>query len=103
MLFIVIKKQNISYVNLNKLAVDSFGKNSKKVVLLLASIRSIIFEALKYKLAGPASFGGDVSSTPHSVISGYVGNLVSLFNNGFIIIFLMAILFNSDSLRFVHV
>ena len=70
-----------------------FWKNSKKVALLLAPIPSIIFAVWQYKSSGLVSFNGGVSSTSHSVISGYVGNLTSLFSNGFIILFLMAILF----------
>ena len=68
-------------------------KNLKKAALLLAPIPSIIFAGWQYKLTGLASFNGGVSSTSQSIISGYLGNLVSLFNQGFIIIFLMAILF----------
>ena len=71
----------------------NFRRNSKKVFFLLAPIPSIIFAAWQYKFSGLASFGGSVSSASHGIISGYVGNLVSLFNSGFIIIFLMADLF----------
>ena len=68
-------------------------KKSTKIFFLLAPVPSIIFAGWQYKLTGLASFGGGVSSASNGIISGYFGNLVSLFNQGFIIIFLMAILF----------
>ena len=68
-------------------------KKSTKIFFLLAPIPPLIFAVWKIKLSGLASFDGGVSSTSNSIISGYIKDLILLFDNGFIILFLMAVLF----------
>ena len=93
MTFIIIKEvDHLRRTSRQKQRVG-FWKNLKKFALLSAPMPSIIFAGSQYRSAGLVSFNGGASSTSHSIISGYVGNLVSLLNNGFIIIFMMAILF----------
>ena len=89
MFFIIIRE--IDYFrSASGQILNYFLKNSKRIALLLAPIPSIIFATWRYRLAGLPSFGGSVPSTSHSIISGYVENLITLFNSGFIVLFMMA-------------
>ena len=70
-----------------------FRKNMEKILLLIAPIPTILFAVWKVKLSGLSSFGGEADSTSHGIIFWYIENLKLLFNNGFIVLFMMAILF----------
>lgn len=93
MIFIIIKEVDYFLGTSRQTRSGYFWKNSKKIAFLLAPILPLIFAVWEIKLSGLVSFDGSVSSTSNSIISGYVRNLMSLFDNGFIILFFMAILF----------
>jgi uncharacterized membrane protein len=93
MIFIIIKEVDYFLSTSGQTRSGYFWKNSKKVAFLLAPIPPLIFAVWKIKLSGLASFDGGVSSTSNSIISGYIKDLILLFDNGFIILFLMAVLF----------
>ena len=92
-IFIIIKEIGY-FLSASKQTQNRYSsKNIGKISLLIAPIPSILFAGWQLKLSGLTSFGGAVSSTSEGIIFGYIANLKSLFNNGFIVIFMMAILF----------
>ncbi|MEM0136031.1 MAG: DUF2079 domain-containing protein [Thermoplasmatales archaeon] len=64
-----------------------------KLALTVSPLPTILFATWQYKLSGLTSFGGGVSTASSGLIQGYFQNLISLLNNGFIVIFMMGILF----------
>ncbi|MEM0135815.1 MAG: DUF2079 domain-containing protein [Thermoplasmatales archaeon] len=64
-----------------------------KLALIVSPLPTILFATWQYKLPGLTSFGGEVSATSSGLIQGYLHNLTSLLNSGFIVLFIMGILF----------
>ena len=94
-IFIFLAIKEIDYlINMRGQTSDRYlRKNAKKILLMISPIPTIIFAIWRYKLAGLSSFGGSAIKSSHGIISVYFTNLKLLFHSGFIILFMMAILF----------
>ena len=67
-------------------------KKSKELFFILAPAPVILFALFQIKLVGLITFQGGVNTSTGNIINGYLGNLFSLFNNAFIVLFMMALL-----------
>lgn len=93
LIYLFIKQVNKFQFLLAPSFKDEIKKNLKSFIFMLAPVPTLIFAVWRLKFSGLVSFNGGATIQSHSIIQGYLSNLISLLNSGSVLFFMMCILF----------